>query len=157
MYRNLLIIASIFLLISGFQIHPRVTPRVAPPTMDLAIVVHPKNPVDKLSLDEIRRLWLKKTVWGGRINGVTPVDRSLLCPERTMFYRKILKMTEDEVVTYFLDRQYNEGEEPQKKFTTDAEVMDFISNTKNAIGYVNLSSIGIENVQKVKIVYTISQ
>ena len=62
-------------------------------------------------------------------------------------------MSNDEVVRYFTEREYQNAEAPPVKFGTDDEIVAFIESNPGAIGYVSKSSVKAGS--KVKILLTL--
>jgi len=126
----------------------------APPAEKFAVIINSENTVKNLSVSEVKLYYLRKLKkrWTEINKNIRPVDRKKACPERDAFYSAVLNMTAVEVETYFTNRQLQNAERPPDKFSSDAEVIDFVSSEAGAIGYVNLKSLSAENQNKVRIV-----
>jgi hypothetical protein len=67
-------------------------------------------------------------------------------------FTKALNMNGDDAEAYFSIRQYQNAEKPQDKFSSDADMIDFVSKEVGAIGFVNSSSLSSTDKEKVKVV-----
>jgi len=111
-------------------------------TEPLAIVVNRANPVDNLSLAELRTIFL-----GGRshwANGrrITLVMRGPGDTERKAILRDVWGMSESQLKTHFLRGLYS-GEilVSPKILATPAGVRKFVFNVPGAIGYLRISDV----------------
>ena len=131
--------------LSGFRNHK-------PESVNIIVIVNKDNPVTKLTAGEVKLYWLRKIKkrWPELNKNIKPVDRKSACPEQETFYSKVLNMTATDVETYFSQKQYESAEKPQDKFSTDAAIVDFVSEEPGAIGYVNANAnISSANVKVV--------
>lgn len=108
----------------------------------LAIVVNRSNPVDNLSLAELRRVFLgNRSYW---VNGrrITLVMRDPGEPERKTILREVCGMNEDQLKTHFLHGLFT-GEilVAPKTLATPTGVRKFIFNVPGAIGYLRISDV----------------
>jgi hypothetical protein len=85
---------------------------------------------------------------------IKPGDRKAACQEKKEFYLKVLKMTEDMIESYFVARQYQNGEQPPQKFNSDVEMIAYVAQEVGAIAYVNAASLKKQALEKVKVVFT---
>lgn len=126
-----------------------------PLELDVAIIVNNNNPVEKLSVTEVRLFWMKRgtqKVWPGLKTNVLPVDRKGSSPEKTLFYKIVVKLTEAEVDSYFAAKQYQSNEAPPVKLNSDKEVLQYVTDNKGAIGFVKASSLTSEWISGVKVI-----
>lgn len=108
----------------------------------LAIVVNRANPVDNLSTEDLRRLFLgRKTRWpNGRRIAIAMLDNHY--PERHAVLRQIYHMDESEYEEYFIKATFR-GEvfiAPRTLVSRDL-VRKFIFNAPGAIGYLRASDV----------------
>jgi phosphate transport system substrate-binding protein len=103
----------------------------------LAMIVHPSNPVDELSLEDLRGIYSGEiTNWsevGGDDMEIIPVVREVSSGTRGAF---------DDIVL--------DGEDPTEDAVaqvTAGEVHAYISDTEGAIGYVGFGHLGGDDVQ----------
>ncbi|TAG55254.1 MAG: hypothetical protein EAZ27_07425 [Cytophagales bacterium] len=124
----------------------------------VVIIVNKENPIEKLSVSEIKLYWLRKVKkrWTELNKNIKPVDRKGKSSEQEAFYKKVLKMSAIDVESYFSQKQYESAEKPQDKFSSDKDIIDFVSEQEGAIGFINSNSVNSEIKSKVKIVATIN-
>ncbi len=108
----------------------------------LAIVVNRSNPVDELSLSELRKVFLgSRSHWpNGR--RITIVMRDPGEPERKAILRDVCGMTEDQLKTHFLRGLFT-GEilVSPKVLSSPIGVRKFIFNVPGAIGYLRVRDV----------------
>ena len=125
---------------------------------EIAVIINNGNPISTLSAGEAKLYFLRKIKkrWPEINKNIRPVDRKNKCAEQELFYAKVLGMKADDVEKYFIDRQYQNAEKPQDKFSNDKEIIDFVGTEAGAIGYVNASSLTAAAKEKIKVVLTVS-
>ena len=132
----------------------------SPAGIELAVILNKENPTEKLNPAEVKDYWLRrgaKKKW--RISNalVMPLDRKAKCPEKELFYSKVLTLSVDDVEAYFAAKQYQSAEAPPEKLATDKEVIEYVSNHPGAIGFVNKNSLTGDLSSTVKTVCLIAQ
>jgi ABC-type phosphate transport system substrate-binding protein len=138
-------ILSITVMLSSFN---------SPFAGDMAVIVNKENTLTTLSPGEAKLYYLRKlkSRWPGINKGIRPADRKSKCVEREAFYGTILKMSEAEVSAYFAERQFQNAERLPDKFSSDAEIIDFVEQEAGSIGYVNTKSLTAEARARVNVV-----
>ena len=146
----------VFFFITGYKLP-------LPVNTSIAVIISIDNPIafkdnPSLSANQVKSYFLRKIKkrWPETNKNILPVDRKKACPEQELFYSGILNMNASEVETYFIEKQYQTGEEPPNKFSTDKEIIDFVGDEIGAIGYINTNSLSTEAKTKVKVVLIIS-
>lgn len=129
----------------------------APASSEIVVIVNKENPVDKLTAGEAKLYWLRKIKkrWPELNKNIKPADRKSKCGEQDTFYSKVLGMSAADVETYFTQKQYESAEKPQDKFSSDNDVINFVSEEPGAIGFVNANALSAEAKTKVKVVLTV--
>lgn len=112
------------------------------PRQSLAIVVNPSNPVENLSLVELRKIFLGERIrWpnGHRVI-VAMLDSGF--PERDAALREVYRMTESGYRDHFLKGRYT-GDIPvlPKTLSSPGILRRFIFNAPGAIGYLRASDV----------------
>ncbi|TAF75827.1 MAG: hypothetical protein EAZ53_05095 [Bacteroidetes bacterium] len=120
----------------------------------LVIIVHKDNPVESLSLSEVKLYWLRKVKkrWPTINKNIRPVDSKSKSPEQQAFYKKVLNMSATDVEAYFNQKQYESAEKPQDKFGNERDIIEFVADQEGAIGFVNSNSLSADMKSKIKIV-----
>ena len=112
------------------------------PHQSLAIVVHPSNPVENLSLAELRKIFLGERIrWpnGHRVI-VAMLDSGF--PERDAALRQVYRMTEKGYRDHFLKGRYTGDIPVLPKTLSSPEILrKFIFNAPGAIGYLRASDV----------------
>jgi ABC-type phosphate transport system substrate-binding protein len=109
----------------------------------LAIIVHKSNPVQNLSLAELREYFLaERSYWSSR-QKIRVAMREPGSPEREAVLRLICGMNRDQdFTTYFLHAKFSEQvvEEPRSLDSTP-NMIRFVANVSGAIGYVRADEV----------------
>ena len=149
----------IALLLGTWFINPTEKVLVKPAT-ELVIIVNKDNPIEKLSIPEVRLYWMRRgtqKMWPTLKTTVMPVDRKGACTEKAVFYKAIIKLSEAETESYFAAKQYQSAETPPVKLASDHDVIQYVADNKAGLGFVNLASLSEAQKQSVKIVCTVSE
>jgi hypothetical protein len=132
----------------------------APVGIELAIILNKENPTEKLNPAEVKDYWLRrgtKKKWKISNTLVMPSDRKSKCPEKELFYSKVLTLGMEDVEAYFAAKQYQSAEAPPEKLATDKDVIDYVSSHPGALGFVNKNSLAGDLGTSVKAVCIIAQ
>ncbi|MEW6210167.1 MAG: hypothetical protein AB1631_17505 [Acidobacteriota bacterium] len=109
---------------------------------DLAIIVNKSNPVDELSLADLRKIFLaERSRWpNGR--KVTIVMREQGRVERAAALRLIYRMREQDFNRHFLNIRFTGETLEEPKLLASADGMiKFVFNVPGAIGYARASEV----------------
>ena len=143
--RSVLAIIAVALLVvwcDGVRAAPLDTPSRIRPSQSLAIIVNRSNPVNDLSLRELRKLFLgERNHWpNGHRVAIAMLDYGQ--PERQTVLRLIYRMDENEYQDHLL-REVFRGDVfvPPKTLASPAVVRKFVFNAPGAIGYVRASDV----------------
>ena len=105
--------------------------------LPFVIVVHESNPTTSISRDELSRIFLKKiTVWRTK-RPVTVVDQRESAKVREQFTRTVHRREVSSVASFWQQQIFSGRAVPPAQRTSDADVMSFVANNPDAIGYVN--------------------
>ena len=121
------------------------------PGVSLAIVVNLANPINNLSSDELRSLFLeRKSHWpNGRRIAVAMLDYQY--PERRSALRQIYHMDEDAFQEYFIKAIFRGDVFAAPRTLASPEMLrKFVFNAPGAIGYLRSSDLD-DTVKVVKI------
>ena len=110
-------------------------PAVPPP---LAVIVHPANPVENLTVSELRRIFMLDTQTWPHGRKITVVLREKGQPERVDAIRLICGLREGDYDKHILFRTFqgsvNIG---PRSIQSSATMLRFVQNAPGAVGYVN--------------------
>jgi ABC-type phosphate transport system substrate-binding protein len=113
---------------------PRLEAQSAEP---FVVVVHESNPVTSISRDELSRIFLKKiTVWRTK-RPVTVVDQRESSKVREQFTRSVHHREVSSVASFWQQQIFAGRAVPPAQRTSDADVLSFVANNPDAIGYVS--------------------
>ncbi|MFT6153882.1 MAG: ABC-type phosphate transport system substrate-binding protein [Bermanella sp.] len=117
---------------------------------DLAVIVHPNNPIKSLSHKDVQRLFLGRSVmFPATKTKIYAIDHAEDSDVYASFYSNVVKMNSNKLKKY---RAYylfsGKGRLPLILDKPD-EVINRVAAIENAISYVNVNNIS----DKVKVVY----
>jgi hypothetical protein len=111
---------------------------------DLAIIIHKSNPVENLSLTELREYFLaERSHWSTR-QKIRVAMREPGSPEREAVLRLVCGMKRDQdFTTYFLRAKFSEQvvDEP-RNLDSAPNMIRFVANVSGALGYVRADEVG---------------
>jgi ABC-type phosphate transport system substrate-binding protein len=112
------------------------------PESSLAIIVNTANPVDDLSLSELRKVFLGERGHWPNGRRITLVMMEAGQPERKALIREVCQMKEDDFSRHFLHGVFT-GElfVSPKTLASPMGVRKFVFNVPGAIGYVRASDL----------------
>jgi ABC-type phosphate transport system substrate-binding protein len=103
----------------------------------IVVIVNVSNPVENLSLAELRQLFLSdRSRWdtGRPVATVIPVAGA---PERTSFLKIVCGMTDADLGKYFLQASFTgKSAIPPKEVVNAWSVKSFVANSPGAIGFI---------------------
>jgi ABC-type phosphate transport system substrate-binding protein len=99
--------------------------------------VHASNPVARLTRAQVSQLFLRKAVLWDTRRPVLPVDQPPTSLVRRSFTKEVHHRTVSSVQTYWQQQTFaGAGVAPPER-TSDADVLGYIRQFPNAIGYVH--------------------
>jgi ABC-type phosphate transport system substrate-binding protein len=119
-------------------------------TEEAIVIIANKNvPDNSLSIEEVKRIFLaKKRLWrdGSKIEFVTLKG----CAAHDVFLKSYLEKTPSQYDSYFKNLVFTGKGEALRTFSTEAEVVKYVSGTDGAIGYVSSGT----NTRSAKVITT---
>ena len=112
----------------------------------LAIVVSAADGRDRLSLQELKRIYLRKTQVDGKGHRIIPVNLPPDHPLRRFFSQTLFGILPEEMEEYW-NIQYFHGVSPPQVLSSEEAVVRFMEATPDAIGYVSTCAVD----QRVKV------
>jgi ABC-type phosphate transport system substrate-binding protein len=112
----------------------------------LVVIAH-ESVQDNIPLPTLNRIYTGKMIVldGKQVN---PVNLSSGNEVRQAFLQQVLKQDDDKYVGYWIVRRSIGKGMPPKEFATVAEIIDYVSKTPGAIGYID-SDTNLPNSVKV--------
>jgi ABC-type phosphate transport system substrate-binding protein len=120
----------------------------------IVVIVNSANPVDNLSMGELKKLFLGDRSRWDTGKAVAPVMLGPGAPERTSFLKIVCGMNDADLGKYFLQAAFTgKSATPPKEVGSAAAVKSFVAGSPGAIGFVKASdlSAGDTTVKAVKI------
>lgn len=148
----LLIAAAILLFELGPAPAVEASPEArVPPEKSLAIIVNQSNPVQNLSSEELRKIFLGERSHWPHGHRITLVMMEPGQPERRAVLRQVCRMSEADFSRHFLHGLFT-GEVfvSPKTLATPVGVRKFVFNVPGAIGYLRASDVD-QSVRVVRI------
>lgn len=110
--------------------------------MALAIIVNKTNPVENLSLNDLRSLLLAEQRSWANGRRVTIVMREPGQAERLTMLRSVCRMTDGDYIRYFMQAQFvGDLQATPKVLTTAAGMRKFVFNVPGAVGYLRANEV----------------
>jgi ABC-type phosphate transport system substrate-binding protein len=106
----------------------------------IVVIVNATNPVDNLSLGELKKLFLSDRSKWDTGKSVAPVMAAAGAPERIAFLKIVCGMSDAELSKYFLAAAFSgKSATPPKEVGSAAAVKSFVASSPGAIGFVKAS------------------
>jgi len=107
---------------------------------NIKIIANDNVDITSVSKDQLSRLFLKKTTkWDNGVK-VTPVDLAGDSEVRQNFTQNIHKKSISAINAYWQKKIFTGKGVPPVELQNDKEVIEFVSSTPGAIGYVSASA-----------------
>ncbi|MEO8561497.1 MAG: substrate-binding domain-containing protein [bacterium] len=120
-------------------------------TEPLAIVVNKSNPMDEISLADLRKIYRGQRARWSNGRRVTLVMRDPGTPERDAILRSLYGIDEEAYRRGFLQAIFTgEANDAPKMLATPNGVLRFVFNVPGAIGYVRVSEVD-ESVKMLRV------
>jgi ABC-type phosphate transport system substrate-binding protein len=108
----------------------------------IVVIVNNANPVDNLSLGELKKLFLGDRSRWDTGKAVAPVMLGPGAPERTSFLKIVCGMNDADLGKYFLQAAFTgKSATPPKEVGSAAAVKSFVAGSPGAIGFVKASDL----------------
>lgn len=117
---------------------------------DVVFIVHADNPVQKLTVSELRDFYFKRKRRWTNGDSVRFMDRTA-GPLRDTFFKKYIGKSQSDVELFWIGQKLYSGDSAPLKESSDSSTMNFVSTLKGAIGYVSDKTVLRKNVKVVKI------
>lgn len=103
----------------------------------IVVIVNGANPVENLSMGELKKLFLSDRSRWDTGKAVAPVIVAPVAPERTFFLKIVCGMNDAELAKYFLQAAFTgKSATPPKEVGSAGAVKSFVSQSPGAIGFV---------------------
>lgn len=103
----------------------------------IVVIVNSSNPVDNLSMGELKKLFLSDRSRWDTGKAVAPVMISPGAPERTSFLKAVCGMSDADLSKYFMQAAFTgKSATPPKEVSSATAVKSFVATSPGAIGFV---------------------
>lgn len=104
----------------------------------IVVIAHPT--VHKMDLATVQRIFMGKAI---EVDGVrvSPANGAATMPSRQRFLAQYLQTNEDQYVAYWTVRRYVGKGTPPHEVRQTAEMIDYVSKTPGAVGYLDESEL----------------
>jgi ABC-type phosphate transport system substrate-binding protein len=114
---------------------------MSPAYSDIAIIVHPSNSLSNVSASDAARIYLGKDRSFPNDEKIDTIDQPAGSSIHSKFYSSVVKMNEAKVQQYWSRLRFSGKGRPPQVLGDDATVKAFVSQTPNAIGYIDKKAI----------------
>ncbi len=113
-----------------------------PAEADVAIVVSPSNPVNNLTLADLRKIYMGERQYWTTSSPVIVLMRSPGAREREVILRVVYQMTQEQYTHYWVAKVMRaEASDPPASLFSYGIVQEGVRGNPGAIGYVNMNDL----------------
>ncbi len=141
---------KVFFLILLFWV-PLIATFIEAGSTSVKIIVHPSNPVSTLKKEQVSNFFLKKTTSWESGRKVLPVDQGESSPARINFTEEIHGKEIHSVISYWQKQIFSGRDVPPVEKNSDREVISYVLENPDAIGYVSEGTSVGDGVKVVKV------
>ena len=128
------IAALALLLVTATVIPPRIAHAGGDP---IVVIVNGANPVEGLSVSDLKKLFLSDRSKWDTGKSVAPVIVTAGAPERAAFLKQVCGMNDADFGKYFMQAAFTgKSATPPKEVTSAASVKSFVASSPGGIGFV---------------------
>src|ERR1700674_1390080 len=132
----------VLLMMAALVLASEPTANSSSPSNDLVIIINKSNPVDDISLANLRKIFLAEQKYWPNGRRVTVVMREPGQTERAAVLRQVYRMSSSDYARYFMHAEFTgEGQGVPKSLSSAAGVRKFVYNVPGAIGYVRADEV----------------
>jgi ABC-type phosphate transport system substrate-binding protein len=100
------------------------------------VIVNKANPVQTLSVAELRRIFMKQTRMWPHAESIVPVDWDATSPLRESFSKQVMARSVREMADYWVQQSVTQGLAPPSTQRSTRALLRFVASVAGAIGYV---------------------
>lgn len=108
---------------------------------EISVVMSSKNPVIKLSAEQVSNIFLGKHLMLPDGKSLVPLDQPGGSPVREMFYDKVTNKSDKQLKAYWAKLVFTGSGEPPKEISSAQEVKKLVANNPNTISYMSKSDV----------------
>jgi ABC-type phosphate transport system substrate-binding protein len=108
----------------------------------IVVIVNKENPVENLSMGDLKKLYLSDRSRWDTGKAVAPVILPAGTPERTSFLKQVCGMSDTEMSKYFLQAAFTgKAATPPKEVGSAGGVIAFVAGSPGGIGFVKAGDL----------------
>jgi hypothetical protein len=112
-----------------------------PTAIPIAVIVHPAEREDNISLGELRAIFLKqKQAWATHASMIV-FTWDANTPLRSAFDRQVAQLTPDQMASYWVDRRIRGYGLPPRSLNASGLLQRIVANQRDAIASVRLDEL----------------
>lgn len=111
----------------------------APGNSEYRVIVNARSPIESLDRRSLANMFLKKVRRWPEDGAILPVDLGAESPARRHFSEEVLNRSVAGVKSYWQQLIFSGRDLPPPELATDEEVIQYVSKTPGAIGYISNS------------------
>lgn len=104
---------------------------------DVLVIVNSGNPLQAMTLDEINRIFLKKTKRFENGVNAEPIALAEGTKQRAAFNQNILQRDEQQLKYYWSRKMFSGGDRPPPTVASENDVITVVAEKPGGIGYVS--------------------
>jgi ABC-type phosphate transport system substrate-binding protein len=117
-----------------------VGPRLGATDVRLRLIGHPTRAAT-LTKTDVRAIYLKRRLLWGDGQPIIPINREAGSDARELFSAKIFGQDSRRLASYWNQRYFEAGEFPPATLASEEAVVRFVSENRNAVGYVTTRDV----------------
>lgn len=110
------------------------------PREKFVIIVNKENEISSISRKELSKIFLKRVRRWDNDEKITPVDQKVEIPVREFFTLRVHKKKVAAIKAYWQKRIFTGRGVPPAELKSSKEVLEYVSEDVNAIGYIRSNS-----------------
>ena len=108
---------------------------------ELVVIAHPSNPETSLTMDEAKKIFLRKSKYLPSGGSVTPIDQKDDSAAKDNFYAKVVGMNQSQLAKYWAKLVFSGKGAPPAQEAGDLQVRTRIASNPSSVGYVDASAV----------------
>jgi ABC-type phosphate transport system substrate-binding protein len=146
--------AAVAILVMAAAISPLISVDPVQAAADpIVVIVNRANPVDNLTMAELRKFFLSDRSHWDTGRAVAPVMLGAGAPERVLFLKVVFGMNDADLERYFLQADFTgKSVTRPKEVGTVRELRRMVGNSPGAIGFVRFSDLQTASDSVIKVV-----
>ena len=128
------------------------TPAAESINEDLVFIVHAENPVNEISVGDIRDFYFKRKRQWPSGESVRFIDRGSSNLLREKFLKTILIKSNSDVELFWIGQKLYTGDSAPLRENLESGTLQFVSSFKGALGYISSTTAASAKVKVIKVI-----